>query len=203
MSMKKKHQQQVIIIHGGDSYETQEEFLRSLANEQVTKDSFDRDYGKYWKDNLASMLGRKFEVFFPTMPNKQNARYEEWKAWFEKLLGLIDEQPIFVGHSLGGIFLAQYFAENQDTKKTKALFLVAAPFDRCGDFDLPADLSRLAEMGDRVRLYFSTDDEIVSFDSYTKYRKALPEAQSRIFKNKNHFFMKKFPEIVKEIKSLL
>lgn len=39
------------------------------------------------------------------MPNSNNAHYQEWKIIFDKIVTLLDEDVIFISHSLGGIFL--------------------------------------------------------------------------------------------------
>ena len=50
----------------------------------------------------------------PTMPNKQNARYRDWKIVFEGILAQLDSEVelTLVGGSLGGCFLLKYFSEN-------------------------------------------------------------------------------------------
>ncbi len=47
------------------------------------------------------------------MPNKLNARYEEWKIVFDGVLAKMktDDDVTFFGTSLGGCFLLKYFSE--------------------------------------------------------------------------------------------
>jgi predicted alpha/beta-fold hydrolase len=47
------------------------------------------------------------------MPNKLNARYHEWKIFFEGILSKLDREDeiTLVGGSLGGCFLLKYFSE--------------------------------------------------------------------------------------------
>ena len=125
---------QILVIHGGDSYSTHAKYLRALKNEKI---DFDKMRASGWKDNLQKSLGNKFEVFRPQMPNRENARYTEWKIWFEKILPLMDKDIVLVGHSLGGIFLAKYLSENKIKKNIRSVFLVAAPFvGRNNKYDL-------------------------------------------------------------------
>lgn len=196
--------QQIILIHGGESFESHAAWIKSLKAEKVTKESFLYSDEKRWKDRLAQKLGPKYEVFYPEMPSSMNAKYDEWVIWFEKMLPFLRQGPIYIGHSLGAIFLAKYFAEHEDRKKMKALMLVAAPFGDTGketaaSFALPKDLRRLSVLGDKVHLYASTDDEVIPFSHAQKYWKALPQASFDIFTDRGHFRLNEFPEIVEDI----
>ena len=160
-----------------------------------------------WKDNLKKTLSKDFVVILPSMPNKSNAQYPEWKIWFEKLIPHCRTGLILVGHSLGGIFLAKYLSENIFPKKISAVFLVAAPYDirsahnRLASFGLPAKLVRLQEQVAKIFIYHSQDDPVVPVIAAKNYQHALPGAVVKIFKNKQHFNQATFPEIVKTINS--
>ena len=141
------------------------------------------------------------------MPNATNARYAEWKIWFDKIVPLLDEEVIFIGHSLGGIFLAKYFSENDYPKKVKATMLVAPPFNTptehpLVDFNIETNLGKFEEQGGKIFLYHSKDDEVVPFSNCERYQKELPEAQYNIFEDRQHFNQNEFPEIVEDIRSL-
>ena len=198
---------QIIVIHGGDTFETYDEYLDYLKNYQI--ESFDYFKKKGWKSSLQEKLGENFDVIAPQMPNKTNAKYLEWKIWFDKIIPLLDNEIILLGHSLGGIFLAKYLAENLLPKKIKALFLVSAPFDEAGsddklaDFILPSSLAKITERCSRIFLYHSEDDPVVSFAEVAKYQNQLPTGQTSTFKDRGHFNQEEFPEIVEQIKNLL
>ena len=102
---------QVVVIHGADTFDTYEDSLKFLRNFEI--DSLEYFKGKNWKTSLQERLGDEFEVISPRMPNTLNAKYLEWKIWFEKLVPLLNEEVILIGHSLGGTFLAKYLAENK------------------------------------------------------------------------------------------
>lgn len=197
---------QVIVIHGGDNFETYDKYLEFLKNFQI--DSLDYFTKKKWKDGLQSELGDNYQVIAPKMPNKNNARYAEWKIWFEKLLPFINDGVILIGHSLGGIFLAKYLSENKFPKIIKATFLVAPPFDcvdadyTLADFNLPSELTNFQEQGGEIFIYQSKDDPVVPFADLDKYRKALPAANIKIFEDRGHFSQSELPELVEQIKSL-
>ncbi len=196
--------QQVVVIHGGNIFDSYDDYVRDLKKKKI---DLKRLAFKGWKSRLAKKLGRKFDVVPLPMPNAQNAKYLEWKIWFKNNLRFFRPDTIFVGHSLGGIFLSKFLSEERYPKSIKATLLVAAPFltrkkYKKADFVLIAPLKRFAEQSDTIILYQSKDDKIVPISDVKKYQKGLPQALVRIFKNKGHFHTEKFPEIVRDIKDL-
>lgn len=196
--------QQVFVIHGGNAFDRYEDYIESLKSKEVTLEELKV---KDWKDNLGNDLRGKFEVLNPRMPNSQNAKFLEWKIWFEKFIPLLDEDIIFVGHSLGGIFLAKYLSENDCPKKIKATLLVAAPYNTptrhpLADFNITSPLEKFAKQGGKIYLYHSKDDKIVYIDNSKRYQKELPESSLKIFENRGHFRAENFPELVEDIQSL-
>lgn len=197
---------QVVVIHGGTVFHTYKDYISHLQHGKIDREDFKAK--KKWKNTLEERLGKGFEVFLPQMPNALDARYVEWKIWFERMKPFIKNGAVLVGHSLGGIFLAKYLSENRFPKKIRATILVAAPFDgsnvdeSLGDFFLPRSLEKFAGQGGKILLYQSKDDAVVPFSHVLKYKEMLPDAEVRPFKNKGHFSIKEFPEIVKEIKKL-
>ncbi len=196
---------QVVVIHGADAFETYEKYIDFLKSFEI--DSLDYFKGGGWKKGLQEKLGDGFEVIAPRMPNEVNAKYLEWKIWFDKLVPLLNPEIIFVGHSMGGIFLAKYLSENDFPKKVLGVFLVAAPYDETdgreslGDFILSSGIANLAKY--RVFLYHSEDDPVVPFVDLSKYEKQLPTAIVRVFKDREHFGIEEFPELVRDIQNLL
>lgn len=196
---------QVIIIHGGDIFETYKKYVAYLKQYNFKKDRLKRNR---WTDTLEKELGKNYEVFLPIMLNSHNAKYSEWKIWFERLLLICNKEIILIGASLGGLFLVKYLSENKISKKIKGLFLVAAPFgDKekyyLADFHFnPKNLKKLEQQAKITNLYHSTDDDNVVFSDFEKYKKYLTSVTFHEFKNRNHFGQEKFPEIVKDIKNL-
>lgn len=193
---------QIVIIHGGMYFETYEEYLEFLRNYQM-----DLERAEQWEEKLQKDLGEDYQVIRPSMPAKYNSKYEEWKIWFEKFFLFINDDVILIGKSQGGIFLAKYLAENNFPKKIKAVFLLAPPFDdtpdeKVGDFALPKSLEKLAQQGGQIFLLQSEDDPVVPFSHQAKYLEQLPAAQKIVFKDKGHFKMEDFPEIVEMLKNL-
>ena len=130
------------------------------------------------------------------MPNKGNAIYDEWKIVFEKFALALPPDTVYVGHSLGGIFLAKYFSEN--TLDVGVIHLIASPFSPCGSMILGSDLFRLASL-DNVVLWHSRDDLVVDFSELSRYPKALPKADAHIFEDRKHFNGERFDELMEEV----
>lgn len=119
---------QVIYIHGGDPHESNEDYILYLKNYAI--DSLDYFKRKKWSSSLSSNLGDNFEVIAPEMPNKRNAKYYEWKIWFEKLFPFLKDNVILVGSSLGGIFLTKYLSENVFPKKKGNIYCMCPIWGR-------------------------------------------------------------------------
>jgi len=195
---------QVLVIHGGNAFETNEEYFSYLQNKELSLEDLKF---KGWKDNLAKNLGEGYEVIAPRMPNSQDARYKEWKIWLEKVINLLDDDLVLIGHSLGGICITKYLSENISPKKIKATFLVAAPFNSEGkhplvDFVLSENISALEKQGGQIHIYHSKDDAVVPYSNCEDYQKALPSATLRTFTDRGHFHQPDFPEIIDDLKSL-
>jgi predicted alpha/beta hydrolase family esterase len=192
---------QIFIVHGGEVFETYEKYLEYLRDYRVNLDKV--KHGG-WKDNLQETLGDDYEVIYPQMENYHNAKYSEWRIFFERFFPYLQDEIILIGNSLGSIFLAKYLSENDFPVKIKCVFLLAGPYDDgyLGDFALPESLDKFSSQVKRIFLYHSQDDPAVPFGEVEKYAKKLPQAEKVIFKDKGHFVLKEFPEFVEKLKSI-
>jgi predicted alpha/beta hydrolase family esterase len=197
--------QQVLIIGGGDTFKTYEEYIDSLKTFEIDIERFKSDKTD-WKPWLRKNLGDEYEVVIPQMPNKTNAQYVEWKIWFEKILNKLNKEIILIGHSLGGAFLSKYLTENKIDKDVKAVFLVAAVYEYDSDgnalfsFQLPK--TSISLQTDKIYLYHSKDDPVVPFSELYKYTNALPNAEVRVLEDKRHINQEQFPELLNDIMSI-
>ena len=198
---------QIVIIHGGHALDARENLIERLIKKPVTIEDFKRK--KSWRGNLEETLGDDFEFFFPKMPNKESAKYDEWKTWFEKLTPFINDDVTLIGHSLGGLFLLKFLSENTFSKKIRALMLVAAPYEGKDkkhalndNFFFNNDLSKVASQAKDVYIFHSEDDHIVPFSDFELYKEKLPQAQATTFNDRGHFNTEEFPELRDIIKQL-
>ena len=197
---------QIVIIHGGNAFFPECDYINDyLKKKKVDIETFKSKISNSWKENLELELGPDFEVFCPQMPNKENARYEEWRIWFERLIPFLEDNIILIGHSLGGTFLVKYLSENKFSKSIQAVFLVAPAYDKdmkgdpLGTFALPKKLNLQTE---HVYIYQSKDDPAVPSSAISQFKKALPIAIDKTFIDRGHFRDEKFPEIVDDIVNL-
>ncbi|MBI2086680.1 MAG: alpha/beta hydrolase [Candidatus Zambryskibacteria bacterium] len=196
---------QIVIIHGGDTFATQEAYLNFLRKYEIDIERYKTDKDD-WKPWIRKTLQDDYEVITPQMPNKTNARYEEWKLWLEKFIPFLNDEVILIGHSLGGVFLAKYLSLNQFPRKIRAVMLVGAVYDKDCEgypvlsFSLPEIINLQT---DKIYLYHSKDDPVVPFSALEQYQKALPNAQVRVFEDRQHLNQPEFPELLEDIKNLL
>lgn len=189
--------QQIVLIHGGEVFDTYEAYLADL---RVKKISLERFSQQGWKMGLQERLGEEFEVIAPPMPNKQNAKYLEWEIWFEKLFPFLRNGVILIGHSLGGLFLARFLSQQTFPVKIRATILIGAPCHTPeehpqADFMLPESLDIFSAQAGEVILMHSTDDPVVSYANAQAYRQCVPSARLETFENRGHFNDEVFPEL--------
>lgn len=193
---------QVCVIHGGMAYASDEDYLRDLREMRI-------DYERLlftpsWKAWLAQQLPR-YDVLLPSLPGRENAKYDNWALYFSKLEPLLSPEAVLVGHSLGGIFLAKYFVDYPPRKPYRKIILVAAPYDdetseSLGDFKLGGS-NGLAVAGREIDLLYSRDDPVVPLSEMDKYLRDVPEAKARVFDERQHFNQPEFRELLDIIKS--
>jgi predicted alpha/beta hydrolase family esterase len=197
-----KRKTQILIIHGGTTFKDQKGYLKFLKTRPVSIEKRIR-----WSEGyLDKKLGRDFEVIRPSMPLKDNARYDDWKIHFERYVPFLKSNPVLIGVSLGGIFLAKYLSENKFPKRILSVYLICPPFDNTlpedlvGGFKLKSDLSLIEKSTKNLYLMFSRDDEVVPVAHAAKYAAKFKKATIIIYSSKNgHFKLSEFPEIVKMI----
>jgi uncharacterized protein len=194
--------QQILVVHGGGSFLSRrgEVMLDIIAAKEPNLEYMRRSVD--WKATLQEKLGDAYDVLAPRMPNADAPRYDEWKLWFEKILPLLDESALFVGHSLGGMFLAKYFSESPLREYATAVFLVAPPFGTLGHGWEFLSIEKLPNHAHATFIYHSKDDEVVPFTESQQFKTALPGATVRELDGRGHFNKDDFPEIVEDIRNL-
>lgn len=204
-----KQKQQVFYIHGGSSYTKHEDFLYDLAHKELWT-APDQEKKKFWPHRLRSALGDEHQVFMPSMPNSDNAKYDEWKLWFERHFEFLKDDVILVCWSLGATFIAKYVSEQALPVRVKHLFMLAGPYDyfvseecREDGGDFYPDITLIPQLAERcagISILHSKDDFVVPYEHALKYKAVLPEAELISFEDKNHFLVEELPELVECIK---
>lgn len=198
---------QVVVIGGGEVFKTHEEYLNFLREMKI--DPFE-ERTRGWKSNLEEDLGPDYQILRISMPTPLNAKYDEWKLWFEKHIPFMKDDVILLGHSLGGLFLVKYLEENELPVRVKGTFLVATPFAKIGGSHglegfAWSGLNYLRDFKSRagtVFFYHGRNDDIVPSSDYDQYR-LLVKTTPRLFPDRGHFiFDEHFTELVRDIKQL-
>ncbi len=108
----------LIFIHGGESFRTHEEYLNWIETQAVewNLSPFEiHEEKKRWKLEISRRVTELGDnVYLPDFPNPQNAKYEEWKLFFDAWIRRVQlsDEIILVGTSLGGCFLLKYFSDS-------------------------------------------------------------------------------------------
>ena len=200
---------QIVYIHGGESYEDYNSFLQRLNTKEIWDLPSPQPFNK-WITHFASDLGDEYVVFKPKMPNSENAKYDEWKVWFERHFEYLTNDTILIGCSLGAMFLIKYLIENKTPFSVKALFLMAAAIGEvnsnhkdCEDFLFSLeDTYKILDKVGKIKILHSRDDFLVPYEHAEKLHASIPGSELVTFDDKNHFIVEEFPELVEEIKGL-
>ncbi len=195
--------QQIVYIHGGEAFSDYDAYLEHLRTTPIEDPLNQEPPRKKWKLWLKEELKDTHDMYMPSMPSSGNAKYEEWKIWFERYFDFIHDSVVLIGHSQGGYFLAKYLSENTMPVQVKAAYLLAAPFckddfggEDGGDFEFdPNNLHNLEAQCEKVFIYHSKDDFVVPYEHGLHFKEAMPTAKFVSFEDKNHFLDEELPEI--------
>ncbi len=187
---------QLIYIHGGEAFDSSWEGFSSVVQKNL-KSLFKHGTSR-WPDTLHREL-EGFEVIKLKMPSKYNAKYKDWKKYFEAQLADFNDEVVLLGWSLGANFLAKYLSENQLPQTIKALHLVAGCYGCPGGYGIHKKLEGVSQQCDAIHIYHSKDDFVVDFADAEKYRQQLPMASFHVFENRNHFLQPEFKELMQQI----
>lgn len=192
---------QIIMLGGGGSYDTREDFLEDLRKREVDNTKYKR-----WKDWIAWSLEDKYEFISPDFPCRDNADFEAWKIWFEKYFPLFRNNLIIVAHSLGTIFIIKYLLENKFDFRISELHLVAPIISN--DFQPETDIeststftfdfkkvSELEGKVEKIVLWHSEDDNICDIKNSNYLKEQLPGSLFNKFVDRGHFLQSTFVEL--------
>ena len=198
-----------IFIHGGESFSHEkeyEEFISETLVEWNLEAFAEKETKKKWKTELAKKLTSSGNrVYLPNFPNSMNAKYNEWKIFFEKWIEKVEivGNIIFIGNSLGGCFLLRYFSEDDlkiHTNTIHSIHLVATCLS-AGDFKEGENYYLLKKLKENIFIWHAEDDTVVPISDAKKLSEILPDGQKILFpkeKGYGHFHsIERFVELEK------
>lgn len=200
----------VLVVHGGGS--TGQRADDGVQTREIVKNTYSTDKNEpVWSENLDQFLDKKdFEIVNPLFPNASDANYEEWKRFFEQVLGdskyINYKQIVLIGWSLGTVFLQKYLAENELRKISKlplnSLHLVGC-CPKEGGFEVSENWQSVTAqtVGSSIYIYHSKDDPICDFSDAELYARNLPSAKFQVFQDRGHFEQAEFGELVRNIET--
>ncbi len=193
---------QILVIHGGNSFNSSKDYLHALELSEI---DYQRliDHRQKWREWLADQLPDD-DVLLPSFPNRDNAQYNEWVTYFNKIIPYLTEDAILVGYSLGAMFLAKYCNEYTLPMVADKIILIAPSYDddskeQLGSFKV-SSAKNVPKNAKTVHLFHSEDDPISPFTELVKFQTDMPLATIHRFTDRGHFFQSTFPELLSIIK---
>lgn len=170
--MKKR----VFIVHGWDGYPNEGWF-------------------PWLKKELAE---RNFEVVVPAMPGPAEPKIEVWVSHLSKIVGYVDGNTFFVGHSIGCQTILRYLERLPALKKVGGAVFVAGWFT-LSDLETeeekiigkpwietPIDFEKIERHTQNFFAIFSDDDEVVPISNKEIFEQKLG-AKTIVEHGKGHF----------------
>lgn len=192
---------QILIIHGGDSFSSYEAYFATLKAKELAYDRLKPS--RHWKDTLIDAFPNA-DILAPTMPNSANARFDEWKIWFEKIIPYFHSDVRIIGHSLGAMFLAKYLHHHPFATPIRQLILLAGDYGSNDSTDhgsfAVTSATGLEKSAQELHLMHSEDDFVVPYSALSGYERDLPTAHVHRFTDRNHFLDADFPELIELLK---
>ena len=155
-----------------------------------------------------------FQVHVPAMPEPAEPKIEAWVSHLSKIVGEVDANTYFVGHSIGCQTILRYLESLPADKKVGGAIFVAGWFTlmnseteeekRIGKpwLETPIDFEKVKQHTKKFFAVFSDDDEVVSISNKEMFEQKLG-AQTAIEHNKGHFSgsdgVKEIPIVLEKI----
>ena len=165
-----------------------------------------------WFQDLKNSLESDFiKVSILNMPDSQDPKLNDWINYMKNHIKDINEETIFIGHSLGCVSILN-FLNQFNTAKIKGVFLISgfiesSPIPELIEFVKPKLNYKYLKEITKTRIAISAiDDDIIPFE-YSKTMAEKIDAKFTLLEEGKHFIDRdgftKFPFLVKEIKKCL
>ena len=162
---------------------------------------------KGWLAWLNKELSSKgFKVYAPEMPDKENPEIKAWVSYLGKIVGDIDKDTYFVGHSIGCQAIMRYLESLPGNTKIGGIFFVGGWFTLKNLeseeekeianpwLNSPINFERIRQKTKKITALFSDDDPYVPLENSKMFKDKLG-AKIILEKNKGHYIEKETKEI--------
>jgi predicted alpha/beta hydrolase family esterase len=148
-----------------------------------------------------------FKVFAPQMPNAEEPKIEEWVSHLAKLVGTVDENTYFIGHSIGCQAIMHYL-QTIDRKIGGTVFIagwvvlnnldkdeleIAKPW-----IDTSIDFKKLKSVSENYSLIISDNDPFGGFEENKEAFEKM-DAKIAILQNAGHIEDAELPIAFEEL----
>ncbi len=124
-----------------------------------------------WLPWLKKELEEKgFKVKVPTMPNASKPKIEEWISHLKKVVGKLDQETYFVGHSIGCQTILRYLEKENFNGKVPSTVFVAGWFKLSNLeneevqeianswLETPIDFNKIKHKINKITVFLSSND---------------------------------------------
>jgi uncharacterized protein len=132
---------------------------------------WEADPGSNWFPWLKEELTKKgITAVTPAMPDSAHPDCGRWIGYLKKIVGQVDEDTFFVGHSLGPIAILRFLESLPLDEKAGGVIMVAGFSESLGIpeiesfFAQPLDYAKVKKMSQRFVVINSNDDPYVPMD---------------------------------------
>ncbi len=155
-----------------------------------------------------------FQVHIPAMPKPAEPQIDRWVSYLSTIVGAVNENTYFVGHSIGCQTILRYLESLPAHKKVGGAIFVAGWFTlmnlqtdnekRIAQpwLEIPIDFDKVKSHTEKFFAFFSDNDDVVPKENKTLFKKRLG-AKTLIEHNKGHFSgsdeVTELPKVLKTI----
>ncbi|MDO8460382.1 MAG: alpha/beta hydrolase [Nanoarchaeota archaeon] len=170
----------------------------------------------HWYPWLRKELEKKgFEVIVPEMPNTSEPEIDEWVSHLRKVVGKLDSETYFIGHSIGCQTIMRYLAGEDYEGKIGNVVFVAGWFnldnlegEEVEEIAKPwletsIDFKKVKRKLSGITVFLSSNDPYNCLEENKKMFKDKLGAKVIVLEDKGHFTMDEgvinIPEILRLI----
>ncbi|MBQ8424470.1 MAG: alpha/beta hydrolase [Clostridia bacterium] len=143
-----------------------------------------------WLENKLKEQG--YEVFNFNYPTPEGHNFENWSKVLDKVKDKINNESVFVCHSIGCVFLAKYCLSN-NIRIGKCIFVSGCnnyyfleDFDKINKFMYTDEINKFINLCNERICIYSKDDPYIKIDALESFAQSI-NAKKIIYEKAGHF----------------